>query len=408
MDRTVTLSTLFLLFYILLTCSVLASTQERYVISMGGSTVIAVKAGTDVLVSDNAVARAKLLSNEELVIKAVGMGETDLWLKSGDARRKIQVSVVAANKVGLSERIRAIEAIEDGLKHEERNGVIVLSGGVSERSYEAIEALVQNNPTLLNLTVLEASEAPMLTLRVNILETKRQALEDIGVRWQGVSDGPSFGSAISGLFEWELDIGSQLMFMKRQGLAKLLAHPTLSTQSGEQASFLAGGELPIPQVVAQGMQDVTFREYGIRLVVEPEVLRDGRIKTRISAELSNIDPAVSVSGIPGILTRRTESVFLSEDGDTMVLSGLLNVDKSSQSDGLPGLSQLNGLEHVFGSEQHRQQTTELVIMVTAEQMASVNQRHKRQKERLKARHSWFKEKPTLRLRESVYENRTGH
>ena len=87
------------------------------------------------------------------------------------------------------------------------------------------------------------------------------------------------------------------MFMKRHGLAKLLA--SLSTQS-VKASFLAGGELPIPQVVAQGMQDVTFREYGIRLIVEPVVLKDGRIKTKLSAELSNIDPAVSVAGVPGI------------------------------------------------------------------------------------------------------------
>ena len=171
---------------------------------------------------------------------------------------------------------------------------------------------------------------------------------------------------------------------------------------------MAGGELPIPQVVAQGMQDVTFREYGIRLIVEPVVLKDGRIKTKLSAELSNIDPAVSVAGVPGILTRRTESVFLSEDGDTMVLSGLLNVDKSNQSDEMPGLGELPGLNRVFGSQQHREQTTELVVMVTAEKMSSADKRRLDKEQKREERNNWFKDESVLQLRELVHENTTSH
>ena len=156
------------------------------------------------------------------------------------------------------------------------------------------------------------------------------------------------------------------------------------------------------------MQDVTFREYGIRLIVEPVVLKDGRIKTKLSAELSNIDPAVSVAGVPGILTRRTESVFLSEDGDTMVLSGLLNVDKSNQSDEMPGLGELPGLNRVFGSQQHREQTTELVVMVTAEKMSSADKRRLDKEQKREERNNWFKDESVLQLRELVHENTTSH
>ena len=153
---------------------------------------------------------------------------------------------------------------------------------------------------------------------------------------------------------------------------------------------------------------MTFREYGIRLIVEPVVLKDGRIKTKLSAELSNIDPAVSVAGVPGILTRRTESVFLSEDGDTMVLSGLLNVDKSNQSDEMPGLGELPGLNRVFGSQQHREQTTELVVMVTAEKMSSADKRRLDKEQKREERNNWFKDESVLQLRELVHENTTSH
>lgn len=186
--------------------------------------------------------------------------------------------------------------------------------------------------------------------------------------------------------------------MQRRGLAKLLANPVLSTQSGEKATFLAGGELPIPQVVAQGMQDVTFREYGIRLVIQPVVLDDNRIKTQLHAELSNIDPAVSVSGVPGILSRRTESVFLSNDGDTLVLSGLLSTDESAQDDEIPGLGSLPILENAFRSQQNREQTTELIIMVTAERMDTAKERLNDKQKRLAQKHGWYQKDSILQLR----------
>lgn len=130
------------------------------------------------------------------------------------------------------------------------------------------------------------------------------------------------------------------------------------------------------------------------------VLDDNRIKTQLHAELSNIDPAVSVSGVPGILSRRTESVFLSNDGDTLVLSGLLSTDESAQDDEIPGLGSLPILENAFRSQQNREQTTELIIMVTAERMDTAKERLNDKQKRLAQKHGWYQKDSILQLRET--------
>ena len=198
--------------------NVLASDIDNHVIELGGSTSINISPGTNVLVSDENIIKAKLLSNEQIILKAVSVGSTDVWLKHGDKSKKILVTVAPSNKGVLKERIKALSAVEDGLHLEERNGLMVLSGSVSSKAYDLIKALAQGDSNIMNLTSMQESEEPMLTLGVNILETKRQALEDIGIRWQGASEGPSISSAVSGLFDWELDIASQLMFMKRHDI----------------------------------------------------------------------------------------------------------------------------------------------------------------------------------------------
>lgn len=371
-----------------------------YSLKKGETQSIRIKSGTKILISDEAVVDAHLLSNSQAIIRAKKVGIADVWLYSEENFEELKISVTENFSPTTKSRIEAIANAEPELRTTHRPGLTVLSGKVSKKHFNELEKISKSQKRIMNLTEPFQKEAPMLTLRVNILETKRQYLEDLGIRWQGTTSGPTFSSSLSGLFEWDAAINSQLMLMQRRGLAKLLANPVLSTQSGEKATFLAGGELPIPQVVGQGMQDVTFREYGIKLVIEPVVLGDNKIKTRLHAELSNIDPAVSVSGVPGILSRRTESVFLSDDGDTLVLSGLLSTDESAQEDEIPGLGSLPILENLFRSQQSREQTTELVIMVTAERMDTAEKRFRNKQKKLARKHSWYRDESVLNLRDT--------
>lgn len=371
-----------------------------YSLKKGETQIVSIDPGTDIVISDESIVDAHVLSNSQVLLRALGEGETDIWLNHRDELRKLDISVSDTLSPSTIARINTIVEAENDLRKVDKPELTVLSGQVSKRHYDELSKLSQSNERLLNLTEPFSKQPPMLTLRVNILETKRQYLEDIGVRWQGTTSGPTFSSALSGLFEWDAEINSQLMLMQRRGLAKLLANPTLSTQSGEKATFLAGGELPIPQVVAQGMQDVTFREYGIKLVIEPVVLAGNKIKTQLHAELSNIDPAVSVSGVPGILSRRTESVFLSNDGDTMVLSGLLSTDESAQEDRVPGIGELPMVENAFKSQQSRNQATELVIMVTAERMDTAKKKDRDRRDKLAQKNAWYRDESIVQLKET--------
>ncbi|MGM0905772.1 MAG: type II and III secretion system protein family protein [Pseudomonadota bacterium] len=376
------------------------ASDSSYALKKGETQIVSIDPGTNIVISDESIVDVHVLSNSQVVLRALGEGETDIWLNHRDELRKLNISVSDTFSLSTSARINAIVEAESDLRKVDKPEVTVLSGQVSKRHYDELSKLSQSNERLLNLTEPFSKQAPMLTLRVNILETKRQYLEDIGVRWQGTTSGPTFSSTLSGLFEWDAEINSQLMLMQRRGLAKLLANPTLSTQSGEKATFLAGGELPIPQVVAQGMQDVTFREYGIKLIIEPVVLAGNKIKTQLHAELSNIDPAVSVFGVPGILSRRTESVFLSNDGDTMVLSGLLSTDASAQEDRVPGIGEIPVIENAFKSQQNRNQATELVIMVTAERMDTAEKKVRDRRDKLAQKNGWYRDESILQLKET--------
>ncbi|RUO32107.1 hypothetical protein CWE12_03705 [Aliidiomarina sedimenti] len=241
----------------------------------------------------------------------------------------------------------------------------------------------------------EASAAvPVIELEVQVMEFKQRQLQSLGVRWQQVVNGP----ALAILSDWAggdhfraatqgvdtspaltdvslppghyvsaglaLSLSSQLHALAEQGVARMLASPVLRTESGEQAHFLAGGEVPLPQTNLQGAMDVAFRQYGIQLSIAPEQLDDGSIRTAVTTEVSNLDAAVSVAGIPGLLTRRTESVVAVQPGESFVISGLRSEQMDHQWQQLPGAERAPLLGGLFRHQQQQQQRTELVIFIT--------------------------------------------
>lgn len=241
--------------------------------------------------------------------------------------------------------------------------------------------------------IIATQSRPVIELEVQVMEFKTRHLQSLGIRWQQVVNGPSLGvisdwaggdrfrvtGELDGLISSEalpLPSGhysyaglastfrSQLHLLNEQGQARMLASPVLRTESGQTAEFLAGGEVPLPQSNQQGAMDVSFRSYGIGLKILPEQLDDGSIRTQVLTEVSNLDPAVSVQGIPGLLTRRTESVVAVEAEETFVISGLRSEDASLSEERVPGLSRLPGVGKAFRHRQQQTQETELVIFIT--------------------------------------------
>ena len=160
-------------------------------------------------------------------------------------------------------------------------------------------------------------------------------------------------------------ITSQINLAVQQGDAYILATPELSTRSGGEAKFLAGGQIPIV-TPASGLNPATvnYKDYGIKLSINPMADDRNNIMATIKTELSTIDPATGTPEQPGFLTRSTDSEINVRNGETIVLSGLVNTDLSNQVDKFPWLGDLPILGALFRSTNFRNNRSDLVIFVT--------------------------------------------
>lgn len=232
----------------------------------------------------------------------------------------------------------------------------------------------------------------MVRMRVRMIEFRKSALGKLGIDWSDGTAGPGF--AIAGdvvgnnlfrpaaegfesilpntvrpfqtYFGIASNITSRINFLASTGDATTLAEPVLSTTSGGTASFLAGGEVPYPSVGANGQSSIQFKEYGIKLKVSPIIDPLGNVRTSIETEISQLDPAVSVQGAPGLLTRKAQTQVNVHSGETIVISGLLSADSSKDIDKLPGIGNLPVIGNFFRAQNARNTVNELVIFVTPE------------------------------------------
>jgi pilus assembly protein CpaC len=165
-----------------------------------------------------------------------------------------------------------------------------------------------------------------------------------------------------------LDIASAIDAAETDGLVTMLAEPNLTALSGETASFLAGGEIPIPLAQGLGQTSVEFKQYGVSLSFTPTVMSDGRIMLRVRPEVSQLTDAgaVTIGGfsVKGLATRRAETTVELGSGQSFMIGGLLNNNVNNSTDKVPGLGALPVLGTLFRSNSFRRQQTELVIVVT--------------------------------------------
>ena len=124
--------------------------------------------------------------------------------------------------------------------------------------------------------------------------------------------------------------------------------------------------MPYPTVGSNGQTTVQFKEYGIKLNVSPSIDSSGNVRTIVETEISQLDPAVSIQGAPGLLTRRAQTQVNVRSGETIVISGLLSTESSKDIDKLPGIGNLPIIGSFFRTQNARNSVSELVIFVTPE------------------------------------------
>jgi pilus assembly protein CpaC len=165
-----------------------------------------------------------------------------------------------------------------------------------------------------------------------------------------------------------IDLISRLNLAETDGLANTLAEPNLTALSGETASFLAGGEFPVPVPQAQGAVTIEYKQYGVGLAFTPYVLANGRISMRVRPEVSELSNQGSVKlgdfVIPALTTRRAETTVELGSGQSFMIAGLLRNSDTNDINKAPFLGDIPILGTLFRSTAYRRQQTELVIIVT--------------------------------------------
>lgn len=231
----------------------------------------------------------------------------------------------------------------------------------------------------------------MIHMDVKIVEFRKSALETLGVDWSKSMDGPTLAVAgdlqtstlfrggssnpifnnlpnavkpFQAYFGIATSITSRINYLGSNGDAFTLAEPNLSCRNGGQAKFLAGGQVPIPVRGVNGEITVQFKDFGIILDINPFADESGVIYAKIKTEVSSVDQSVTVLGVPGFLTRRTETEMNVRENETIVISGLVSADMAKDVGKIPGLGDMPVLGHLFKSTNFRNQNTELVVFIT--------------------------------------------
>ena len=162
--------------------------------------------------------------------------------------------------------------------------------------------------------------------------------------------------------------GEDIRALEDRGVARRLAEPNLIARSGQKASFLAGGEVPIPVAEEEGVITVDYKKFGVGLEFTPTVLADGLISLEIAPEVSSVDRSQSYSvgniSLPGFVVRRAQTSVDLKSGQSFMMAGLLQTENDMIQQGVPGLSKLPVLGPLFSSKAYQRRETDLVIIVT--------------------------------------------
>ena len=372
-------------------------------VSQGQLVQLPAKAKT-VFIADDKIASYQVPSADKLFIFALSPGKTSLYALSASGKVIYQDEIVVGyDTESLNQQIKTlypqanVEAISN-------NQQLILRGQVPSAAMAKDIVELANSHIVSTDTNVTAAATQQVTnnlvnqlqvtlpnqvnIRVRLAEVSRQVTNRIGLRpgsefWGfGADQGAQWANrgdvATLNVNDFIKDITGiklnsnavMLDALASEGAAKLLAEPNLTAVSGETASFLAGGEYPVPvSQTVTGQIIVEFKEFGVGLEVTPVVLSDQRISLRIAPEVSSIDnnnsTVVNNIVVPGISTRRAETTVELASGESFMLAGLLMNDENNSVRKFPFLGDLPVIGSLFRSTAFEQQETELVIIAEA-------------------------------------------
>jgi pilus assembly protein CpaC len=382
------------------------SMKTRFLaLGVGKSVVVDLPDIKDVLVADPKIANAVVHSGQRAYIIGAAVGQTNIVFFDSAGQQ------IAAYDIAVKRDLNGVRAAlkqmlpNAGIQTEGVGDGVMLTGSVSspieaQQAGELAARLVGGADKVVNSIVVRGRDQVML--KVTVAEVRRDIIKQMGV---DLSASMNYGTAVvnfnngnpftannsplvpgnnltaAALTKAGLpSVTATLRAMESAGVVRTLAEPNLTAISGESATFISGGEFPIPTgvtcqtsttgAIGNCVQTVSFKKFGISLNFTPVVLTEGRISLRVMTEVSEVSAENSLTGgqggttIPSIKTRRAETTLEIPSGGSIAMAGLIQEQTKQAVNGLPGLDSLPVLGALFRSQDFVNNQTELMVIVT--------------------------------------------
>ncbi len=352
-----------------------------------------------VFVADPEVADVQAQSPTLLYIYGRRAGTTTLYAVDESQQVVLRRDVQVRHNLTRLRQVLAETIPDQPIALQSIDGGIVASGELASpvaarEAQEIIERFLGEGEKLVNR--LKVAAPTQVSLHVRVAEVSREAVKLFGINWEtlfspgdfvfGLATGRGFLDPVTGSFNRLVDtagtaggvfgryrtadvnVNTLIDALEREGLVTVLAQPNLTALSGETASFLAGGEFPVPVGTANNEIQIEFKQFGISLAFTPTVLSPDRISLKVRPEVSDISEkgAVRVRDlvIPALSTRRAETTVEIGSGQSFAIGGLISNSTRSSLDKFPGLGDIPVLGALFRSTNFQRSESELVIIVT--------------------------------------------
>ena len=358
----------------------------------------------DVLVADPKIANAVIRSPQRAYIIGSGVGQTNVVFFDGEGNQIAAYDIAVKRdlngvRAALKQMLPGAAVQVDGVGEG-----VMLTGSVAtpveaQQAGDVTARLVGGADKVVNSIVVRGRDQVML--KVSVAEVQRDIIKQLGIDLSAsmnygtavvnfnntnpftANNGPLVpgnGLAASALTKGLPSVTATLRAMESAGVVRTLAEPNLTAISGESATFISGGEFPIPTgvtcqtttsgVIGQCVQTVSFKKFGISLNFTPVVLTEGRISLRVMTEVSEVSQENALQGgaggttIPSVKTRRAETTLEIPSGGSIAMAGLIQQQTKQAVNGLPGVDQIPLLGQLFRSQDFINNQTELMVIVT--------------------------------------------
>jgi len=388
-------------------------------VTAGRSTIVSTDFDvTRIAVTNPEVADATVVRPREILVDGKSAGTISLILWGDNTRLQYDI-VVEQPVTALEQQLHRLFPDETVEVTSNADG-IVLSGRASStqvmlRIAEVVRAASPKANVINMLQVPGGSDAQQVMLQVRIAEVNRRALMEFGTsfftgatgagNWIGRGTTGQFGApefselsrsvttgpggrttSLDGkiefsdflnifLFNTSWNAGTLIRALKQTGYFQSLAEPNLIAYNNKEASFLAGGEFPIPIVNGVGQVSIEYKEFGVRLNFTPTIAGD-LIRLKVRPEVSELDfnNGITMEGfrIPALQVRRAETEVELRDGQSFAVAGLIDNTAQTDKSAIPLLSQVPIIGHLFASKADRQERTELLVLITPRLVRPLN------------------------------------